>query len=204
MVSYVDIVPTFLDYAGVASATRPGRGRSILPVLDNPSLPGWDQVFGSHTFHELTNYYPTRFLRTPRYKYHRNICWKLDFPFSADIYASKSWEAIRNGPTVPIGHGRHDLMVGKRTLTQYVRRGPEELYDLLDDPHEVHNLAQDPAHAAVLKGMREAVKQWQRDSEDPWLFRDGVRVRSMTQYVGEDGWSIQDRFDFELENPGSG
>jgi N-sulfoglucosamine sulfohydrolase len=192
LVSFVDLLPTWLDFAGIRVGQSTRRGRSLLPLVSSDEIePGWLEVFGSHTFHELTNYYPTRFVRTKRYKYHRNVCWKLDFPFSADLYASKSWEATRN---------MGQVMIGKRSLAAYVRRGPEELYDLQEDPLEVVNLAE--AEPELVLEFRRKLEAWQRNTEDPWLFRDGVSVRSMAQYIGEDGWKIQDRFDFELDQPG--
>ncbi|GFZ48851.1 hypothetical protein JCM24511_06600 [Saitozyma sp. JCM 24511] len=192
LVSFVDLLPTWLDFAGIRLGQSTRRGRSLLPLVSSDEVePGWVEVFGSHTFHELTNYYPTRFVRTERYKYHRNVCWKLDFPFSADLYASKSWEATRS---------MGQVMIGKRSLAAYVRRGPEELYDLHEDPLEVVNLAE--KEPELVLEFRRKLEAWQRDTEDPWLFRDGVSVRSMAQYIGEDGWKIQDRFDFELDQPG--
>jgi N-sulfoglucosamine sulfohydrolase len=86
LVSFIDILPTFLDWARCAPPAGPRRGRSLLPILEETRLlPDWQRVFGSHTFHEITNYWPTRFMRTPRYKYHRNVAWQLDFPFSGDL-----------------------------------------------------------------------------------------------------------------------
>ncbi|KAF5529310.1 arylsulfatase [Fusarium mexicanum] len=96
LVSYVDILPTFLDWAGHSNVpSKAGcvqrKGRSILSIAGcSQPQPGWDRVFGSYTFHEITNYWPTRFMRNRRFKYHRNICWKLDFPFAMDLYASRS------------------------------------------------------------------------------------------------------------------
>lgn len=63
-VSRIDSLPTFLDFAGVKSPTNPAAparlGRSFLPVLEQSSLPPneWQEVFGSHTFSRVTNYYP--------------------------------------------------------------------------------------------------------------------------------------------------
>lgn len=196
LVSFIDILPTFLDWAGNATPqdTTPRRlGRSILPVLDKSSFQeGWMQVFGSHTFHEVTNYYPTRFLRTPRYKYHRNIAWKLDFPFSTDIYASLSWEGIRNSS--------EPVMIGARSLKAYVNRPAEELYDLDEDPREVVNLALDPAHESMLLSFRQQLEEWQRLTKDPWLFRDGVSLLEMQGHI-DAGLNIPDRLDFDVSSP---
>lgn len=71
MVSYIDILPTMLDWAELdlslktpnsSSPTR--RGHSFLPILQETKLldqAEWQQyIFGSHTFHEMQNYWPTR------------------------------------------------------------------------------------------------------------------------------------------------
>jgi uncharacterized sulfatase len=42
----------------------------------------------------------------------------------------------------------------------------EELYDILADPHETENLAQDPAYAADLARLRAALAQWQAQYPD--------------------------------------
>ncbi|KAL4868253.1 alkaline-phosphatase-like protein [Aspergillus spectabilis] len=201
MVSFIDILPTILDWTGYKGeeeqATKPqGLGRSLLPILAEPSVKDtWTQhVFGSHTFHEITNYYPTRFLRTARYKYHRNIAWKLDFPFSTDLYASLSWEGIRNAPG--------PVKIGERPLKAYIQRLPEELYDLVEDPTETVNLATEPVHRDLLLKLRAELEEWQRQTNDPWLFRDGVSLFEMQGHI-EAGLEIPDRFDFIVSAPGS-
>ncbi|KAH7045137.1 alkaline-phosphatase-like protein [Macrophomina phaseolina] len=199
LVSYTDILPTFLDWAGHGHINAPEgkiqrRGRSILPILSTTTPePGWDCVFGSHTFHEITNYWPTRYMRDCRYKYHRNVCWKLDFPFAMDLYASLSFEGMRNAKPP---------MIGQRRLKDYIRRPPEELYDLENDPLEVENLAGRDEARGVLKEMREALEEWQRETRDLWLWRDGTPlVLYRTSNYAREGLRIPDRFDFDTENP---
>ncbi|KAL6250992.1 hypothetical protein RBB50_001200 [Rhinocladiella similis] len=202
LVSFVDILPTFLDWARVAekrpsagdSETRVRRGRSLLPILNERDLqPHWNMVYGSHTFHEISNYYPTRFIRTERYKYHRNIAWKLDFPFSTDLYGSMSWEGMRN---------IHPVVIGQRPLRNYVRRPPEELYDLQEDPQEVNNLAASPTHRTLVEDLRAKMEAWQKRTRDPWLIRDGVSLLEMQPHI-DAGMQMPDRFDFEWERPQS-
>ena len=199
LVSYVDVLPTFLDWAGHGDHQAPAgyvsrNGRSLLPVVDCASpQPGWDKVFGSHTFHEVTNYWPTRYMRTRRFKYHRNVCWKLDFPFAMDLYASLSFEAMRNS---------EPPMVGKRALKSYICRPSEELYDLEADPDEVVNLAGDAAHKDTLLEMRTALEKWQMDTKDLWLWKDGVAVQRFKEFNYErEGLQIPDRFDFDVDRP---
>ncbi|MCI5074530.1 sulfatase [Oricola sp.] len=194
LVSFTDILPTFLDWAGADALSDARKGRSLLPILEEDTLlPDWQRVFGSHTFHEITNYWPTRFLRTPRHKYHRNVAWQLDFPFSGDLYGSLSWEGIRNAEPVRIG---------ERPLKSYIRRPPEELYDLEADPREVTNLAADPQHQELLADMRAAMEEWQKATGDPWLYRDGVSLRAVQLHI-DAGLAIPDRFDFDPDKPGN-
>lgn len=201
MTSYVDILPTVLDYvghSGVVDQTKKRLGRSLLSLLGNPTtLPDWNQVFGSHTFHEVTNYWPTRFVRDRRYKYHRNLAWRLDFPFAADLYGSLSWEDIRN-----IDSSEGDALIGGRKLRDYFFRPPEELYDLDNDPNEIQNLVKSPEHAQVLESLRDKLETWQRQTEDPWLYRDGVSVW-FVKYHLPSGLKIPDRLDFDPERPGN-
>src|SRR5205823_5996784 len=68
MASWTDVAPTVLDWAGVK---KPDElpGRSLLPALEQEKPAGWDAVYGSHQFHEVTMYYPMRMVRTLTHKY---------------------------------------------------------------------------------------------------------------------------------------
>jgi N-sulfoglucosamine sulfohydrolase len=46
---------------------------------------------------------------------------------------------------------------------------PEELYDLVFDPNESHNLVGNPAFDGVLDEMRGRLDRWMRDTDDPLL-----------------------------------
>ncbi|KAF2464246.1 alkaline phosphatase-like protein [Lindgomyces ingoldianus] len=202
LISYTDILPTFIDWAGHSSRSQkpgtahPRLGRSILPILISiQENPNWSSVFGSHTFHEITNYWPTRYIRTRRFKYHRNVCWRLDFPFAMDLYASLSFESIRNAPNPTIG---------QRPLSNYIFRPAEELYDLARDPAEVRNIAGLKEYESVLRDMRAQLEKWQEETGDLWLWRDGTSIIRYKQHgYGREGLRIPDRFDFEVERPGN-
>lgn len=194
LVSFVDILPTFLDWAGHAEIKGKRRGRSILPILgESKPLGAWGHVFGSHTFHELTAYYPTRYMRTRRFKYHRNVAWQLDFPFPGDLYGAISWEGMRNDAAA---------VIGKRPIANYIKRGPEELFDLDADPEEVRNLAKEPEFQAQLLECRTALEKWQLETEDPWYFRDGISTRVIYNHI-DAGMKMPDRWDFDVLNPGN-
>lgn len=184
MASFVDVLPTLLDWASAPMPDdgRPRDGRSLLPLLGRGEAPeGWDAVHGSHTFHEVTNYWPTRFLRTRRFKYHRNVAWQLPFPISTDIYGSLSFEAMRRA--------------APESIDRRVHRPAEELYDLDADPMETTDLATDPAMSGVLEDLRTRLEDWQRRTQDPWLYRDGVSELALKDHLRE-GLALPDRWDF--------
>jgi N-sulfoglucosamine sulfohydrolase len=134
-------------------------------------------------------------MRNRRFKYHRNIAWRLDFPFAADIYGSLTWEDIRNSDASP-------KMIGSRPLKDYFFRPAEELYDIQADPNEVKNLVKDPEYQQVLDEMRASVEEWQRRTEDPWLYRDGVSMLLVRHHLAA-GLEVPDRFDFDEKVPES-
>jgi arylsulfatase A-like enzyme len=51
-------------------------------------------------------------------------------------------------------------------------RPHEELYDLQDDPFELHNLAEDPAHRAILDHFRKQLDAWIADTHDQGATRE--------------------------------
>jgi len=162
MVSFVDITPTVLDFAGASGPDYKLHGRSIMPVVDKPKPGNWDEVYASHTFHEITMYYPMRVIRTRKYKCILNLAHPLSFPFASDLYASDSWQVVlREGLD----------MYGSRRVEDYLHRPQYELYDLVDDPHEVHNLAEDSDHAEILTELQDKLRQWQQATKDPWIVK---------------------------------
>jgi N-sulfoglucosamine sulfohydrolase len=164
MVSWVDLAPTMLDWAGVKPPDYPLHGRSFLPILEQENPTGWDQVYFSHTFHEITMYYPVRGTRTRQYKYMRNLFPTLEFPHASDLWASSTWQSImKQGDRA---------MVGRRPVGKYLHRPAEELYDISKDPDEIENLANASQHRATLEQMRAQVDRWRRETKDPWVIND--------------------------------
>ncbi len=51
-------------------------------------------------------------------------------------------------------------------LIRYPKVKVTQLFDLNNDPHEMNNLAEDPAHAAKVDEMMALLRQWQRELRD--------------------------------------
>lgn len=160
MISWVDLTPTLLDVAGALPSDRSFDGRSFRAGLDGAALTGWDEVYGSHTLHEITMYYPMRMVRTRRYKLIHNLASGLRYPFALDLIQSPTWVGVtRAGGTV----------FGRRPIEQFVRRPEFELYDLETDPDEVVNLAAEPDRQALKDELIAKLKAFQTATKDPWF-----------------------------------
>jgi N-sulfoglucosamine sulfohydrolase len=167
LVSWVDLLPTFLDWSGTKGPDYSLHGRSVLKMSQEERPAGWDKVFLSHQFHEVTMYYPVRAVRTEKYKYIRNLFPELSFPHASDLYGSKTWQSV-------LEQGEKGK-VGARTAGKYLHRSAEELYDITTDPDELNNLASQPAHRETLAYLRKEVDQFRKATKDPWLINDDYR-----------------------------
>ncbi|HEX3658715.1 MAG TPA: sulfatase [Pirellulales bacterium] len=175
-VTFADLVPTILEFTGVSpekmmaiDPTKPKKskkrdlglqGRSFLGILDQSHPDGWDEIYASHTFHEITTYYPMRAIISGRYKYIFNVAHQLPYPFASDLYDSPTWQGVLK---------RGDRLYGERSVQAYIQRPRHELYDLESDPGELKNLAADPQHAETLKKLQAKVRDWQTRTDDPWV-----------------------------------
>ncbi len=172
MVTWADITPTILDFAGAMPDEADFHGRSFLSVLEKEhprrfalqrrSSGDWNEIYASHTFHEITMYYPMRVVRGRRYKLLWNIAHGLSYPFASDLWESATWQGILK---------RGEKVYGRRSIEAYLHRPKSELYDLQNDPHEVKNLADDPKHAKVLEELKSKLKAFQERTKDPWILK---------------------------------
>lgn len=147
MVSHVDLFPTVCDFVGI-DAPAWLQGKSIMPLVRGEVGQVRDQVFAEVNYHAA--YEPMRAVRTRRYNYIRRF-------------------EKRSGPVLP----NCDDSLSKDVWMEHgwSQREPEteQLYDLVFDPSETHNLAGDPSKAEVLEDMRARLDRWMRETDDPLL-----------------------------------
>jgi N-sulfoglucosamine sulfohydrolase len=169
MVNWTDLLPTFLEWSGAKGPDYDLHGRSWLPILEQENPAGWDEVHFSHTFHEITMYYPMRGVRTRQFKYVRNLFPELEYPHASDLWASATWQSI-----LKAGERTY---VGRRSVGKYLHRTGEELYDITKDPDEVNNLAGSAQYGATLAALRKQVHEYRAATHDPWMV--------LSRYSGE-------------------
>ncbi len=148
LVSQLDIFPTLCDYLQI-STPRWCNGKSLLPLLRGEKEEINEAVFAEVNYHVA--YEPKRAARTKRYKYIKRYDGR-----STDVLNNCDWGLSK----------RYWLAKGWKNEKL---ESEEELYDLMFDPAEHNNLAQDPMHSAVLKEMRDRLSAWQTATNDPLL-----------------------------------
>ena len=147
-VQFIDLAPTVLNLANVPIPQQmdgmPFLGKDI-------SLEGLQQrntAFGyADRFDE--KYDMVRSLRQDNFKYIRNYQpFNIDALYSYKMLAYSEWEDL--------------YKAGKLNNVQrqfFEARSPEALFNLEKDPHEIHNLANDPLYKTILMDLRSKLQQ---------------------------------------------
>jgi arylsulfatase A-like enzyme len=148
-VTHLDVYPTLCD---IAAVEHPDwlQGESLIPLVRGETDRVHEATFAEMTYHAA--YEPQRSVRTERWKYIRRfddfpgpVLANCDDSASKEIWLKAGW--------------------GERTVPR------EQLYDLVLDPAEMENRADDPGAAATLAEMRARLEEWMRATDDP--LRDG-------------------------------
>jgi len=150
LVSHVDFYPTLCELLGLE---KPDwlQGRSLLPLLSGEIDSLRNEVFAEVTFHAA--FEPKRSVRTKRWNYIRN-------------FSSPSPEAM---PNCDDGHSKRLWM--EHGMQDRINPR-EELYDLVFDPQEMNNLADNPACESVKTDLRNRLAEWMERTDDPILRPD--------------------------------
>lgn len=165
LVNSVDFGPTVLKLAGV---DVPGfmHGRSF---LGNESER--DYVYGARDRMD-ERYDIIRAVRDKRFRYIRNFePLKPYYQYMNTPEKGATMKEIRKAE-------KAGSLAGAMALFSADRKPVEELYDLEADPHEVNNLAGDPAHAEKLVELKKALFEWQLSIGDLGLIPESeITVR---------------------------
>jgi arylsulfatase A-like enzyme len=168
MAQWIDILPTLIEVAGGAKVDGLD-GRSLIPVLTGATQIHRDTIFTTHSGDGNMNVYPCRSMRDERWKYIRNL--HPDYRHATHIDRSgdrklfwESWEkAAETDPNAAA------------ILNRYRQRPAEELYDLANDPFELHNLAEQTP--PQLTHMRTQLDDWMKSTGDhQQTFGDPLRL----------------------------
>lgn len=190
LTSLTDLAPTFLELAGIA-APSVMTGRSLMPLLATSQSGRIDQARDAvfigrerHVENARAGYlpYPQRAIRTHEFLYIVNFHperYPLGDPYNLDAPAPARPDEVGYvtrttlpdedaGPTKAwlVAHRKDPAweMYFKRA---YGLRPREELYDLAADPHQMRNLAGDPAYAVTRAALEGRLMAELRETGDP-------------------------------------
>ncbi|HEX4213254.1 MAG TPA: sulfatase [Candidatus Dormibacteraeota bacterium] len=149
LVSNVDLLPTLCELAG-ADAPAGIDGRSLVPVLEGGASVR-EEIFAEVTWHDA--YQPVRGIRTEGMAYIRHL---------------------RPGPTTYLPIDIHESPAGQEVRETFYqpRSGPEELYDLAQDPLQERNLIGDEAYRERHRTLARRLEEWRLATRDPMLEGD--------------------------------
>jgi arylsulfatase A-like enzyme len=195
-VNLPDLAPTFLEVGGV-HVPDVMTARSLRPVLksDREGLVDPQRtwaVTGRERHVEMARAgnlpYPQRAIRTADFllvvnfhpeRYPLGDPYHLDGdrPPSARELANSTFVTIPDedaGPTKAFLVQNRNHPTWKRYFDHaYGRRPREELFDLKKDPHQMHNVAADPAYAEVIAKLRKQLMDELQRTGDPRLVDGG-------------------------------
>lgn len=155
LVSLMELGPTVMSLAGITPPDYMDGKAFAGPFEEAPR----DYIFGSaDRFDESTDM--QRSVLDGRYVYIKNFMPELPL-----IYRNRYREQIPMNKHL-IELDAAGKLEGDAAYIFMKTKPLEELYDLNNDPYEVHNLANDPAHAEKLKLLRIQLSQWQASIKD--------------------------------------
>ena len=128
-------------------------------------------------FHYIKNFFPGR-------PYAQHIEYLEEMP------TMKEWRRLYKDHMNALDPKYGKALNPTQLLFMAPEKPPEELYDVIADPHEINNLAALPQHQVTLKQMRTALEKWQKETKDLGLvpeleLRERMRPGGVWQQVAE-------------------
>ena len=158
-ISGIDFFPTVLEATGVPTPNGLD-GTSFLPLLQGRPQLGRSRVFTQIDMKAGGDAVPMRCVQDHRFGYIFN-------PWSdGTFYYRNNNEGLTMKAMVEAA--KTDSDVAQR-VKMFRSRAVEELYDLQNDPDCLKNLVDEPAHQTELDAMREQLRVWMKQTNDPLL-----------------------------------
>jgi N-sulfoglucosamine sulfohydrolase len=161
LVSFVDLAPTILSLAGI-KVPENMQGKAFLG--DQQTAPrDYVHLFRGRMDERIDH---VRAVRDKQFRYiknympHRIYGQYIEYLWRAP--SCRSWEEA--------------FLAGNCNEIQsafWKEKPAEELYDVLADPWEVNNLADDPAYAETLERLRAETDRWMKEIKDTGLMPEG-------------------------------
>lgn len=168
LVSFIDIPASILSLANIKIPDYM-HGQAFLGQQKSEPR---EYIFAARD--RMDGQYDTRrAVRDKRFKYIRN--YKPEIPCYLDIKFRKSLQTMN----ILLAYKEAGKLNEDQMYWFRETKAKEELYNIEKDPHELHNLANDPAYQADLERLRKVHEQWMTDIGDKGLMTEKELVWSM-------------------------
>jgi len=156
LVSVIDIAPTFLQIAGLQSPAS-FQGKSFDKLFNNRKQEFRNYAFSEHNWHDFEAL--ERMVVNDRYLYVLNERPQLSNEGPADSNRGLSFlDLLDRRDRGELTFAQTDVFVTPRPV--------EELYDRIEDPYQLNNLASTPEKQEALQQMRNIMQQWRQVTGD--------------------------------------
>lgn len=156
LICLIDLAPTLLSIAG-GKIPAYLQGRALWGDQQGPPP---QYVFGGRNRMDLTSDDFIRTCRDRRYRYLRNftpeVPYAQEIPYLERMPIMQEWRRMN-------AEGK---LVGPQKLFFQTPKPAEELYDCVEDPYNIRNLAAAPEHRQTLQRMRASLEQWMKQIGD--------------------------------------
>jgi uncharacterized sulfatase len=148
ILSFVDVVPTFLDIIG-AQVSKDIDGSSFYKTLLGDENEIHDYIYGVSTMQNIQKckVFPSRMVREKKYKYIKNFN-------SIEVFKDNMGENEVVNQFIEIG------------ARSFPNKPYEELYNLEKDPFQKNNLAKDNKYLQIKNSLELVLEKWMISQDD--------------------------------------
>lgn len=165
LVNFTDLGPTVLSLAGV----KPDKNMQGEAVFGKYAAKEERKLNFAFATNQLHHFMPVRAVSDGRYKYIRSYMPYRQFAlrnyYQWGMPSNKAWDKLVLG-----GHNTNEAWA--QTFSAHPA---EMLFDLSNDPGEIHDLSSLPQYQDILKDMREALSEHIRSTVDLGFFLPTTR-----------------------------
>jgi uncharacterized sulfatase len=168
LVSLLDLAPAMIQWAGIEVPSHL-HGRPLEGSTPRDSI-----VCARDRCDETVD--RIRSVRTKKFKYIRNFYSERPY-LQFNAYKKKQYPAVS---VLELWQKEGRLTEAQQPFMA-ATRPEEELYDLAADPHEVRNLAKDPAHEKTIRDLRARLDEWIEERGDLGALPEPAEVTDLAR-----------------------
>ena len=176
LIEYTDVLPTFIEVAGGTPAEILD-GKSLLKILKGEEKVHKEYAYSLQTTRGINNgseHYGIRSIVSNQYRYILNITPEV--PFKNNITERETWW---NGWKK---EAETDTFAAK-LVKNYQYRPARELYDVVNDPYNMNNLAEDAEYKETIEKLHSELLAWMESCGDRGQETEMEALQHMPKWI---------------------